>query len=605
MTPRLERWSESYPPAGSMAGEGVLKQLGAPKLETLELLTREALQNCWDAADPHDPGPVSVVLSCDSLTDEEAEVLVTTVFRDPPADIDVAAALASSPRTLTISDRGTTGLAGPTRADVATDARTDFVDFVRNVGQPPDNEFGGGSFGYGKGALYLVSLAHSIVVYTRAADAGGELETRLIAAGLGNHGEEIIDGERRKLTGRHWWGRPDPGGEVADPLTDEEADEVAELLGIPPFDDDETGTVVVIVAPDLRVGDDEEAGGEPARAMELMAKSIAWHFWPKMRNGSDADMEIDLLLDGVPVPLPDAGTDPRLAAFESALARLDGAEPNPEVFRAEAYDIECQRPIKLVGRMAVEVHAISENPEPDVPIAAPHGPEPLCHIALMRKAELVVKYLKGPELPAAGVGYAGVFRCEEDLDQTFRASEPPSHDDWVPEVLPKGPGRTFVNITPKRIKERLNSFVEASGPQPAGGDDVPLGAFARELAGLIPTVRGTGPTPPAGGPGGKSSTPLLSVTRVARPTSDGLVEASVRALAPVKVRARPAVVVVDGSIEKERPEGAAVPEVGAWVDPDGGQHTGDEVSIRKGEEWTVRVSAPRDVMVKVDFEVAG
>lgn len=587
----------------------MLKQLGAPKLEKLELLTREVLQNCWDAADPEDADGVWVQISCDAVGDREIEVFADVLFPDPPADIDIRGSLQSSPRVLTVSDRGTHGLGGPTRADVMTDGPTDFVDFVRNVGQPPDKDFGGGSFGYGKGALYLASLAHSIVIYSRAENADGELETRLIAAGLGNHGTEVTDGAERKLTGRHWWGRISTDNDVADPLIDSDADRIIGLLGMLPFEEDETGTDIVVIAPDLRVGTDSEgnadpeAAADPKPAMRLIARSIAWHFWPKMR-GSDPDMEIELLLDGEPVPIPSAETEPRLAAFEAALARLDGAEPSLDAFRGEVSEIECQRPIKHVGMMAVEIHVIPEGSEPEIPIAAPEGPSPLCHVALMRKAELVVKYLKGPELPAAGVGYAGVFRCEEDLDWVFRASEPPSHDDWVPEALPKGPERTFVNIVPKRIQERIAAFVEASAPAPSGGDEVPLGEFARHLAGLIPAIRGTGPTPAGPGPGGPAAARLLTVTRQARPTSGGVVTASVRALDRVMVRALPAVVVTDGAVERERPEGAAVPEVRGWTGPDGSEHPGDEVAMEKGDEWTVKVTASSDVMVKVDFEAS-
>lgn len=576
-----------------------MKQLGAPKLEKLELLTREVLQNCWDAADPDDPDGLRVRISCDLLEEEEVDVLVHTVFAEPPGDLDINASLSKCKRVMTVSDRGTHGLGGPTRADVPTDGPTDFVDFIRNVGQPPDKEFGGGSFGYGKGALYLSSLAHSILVYSRARNVDGDFETRLIAAGLGNHGTEVTGGTERILTGRHWWGRVSADNALADPLTGEDADEVVRLLGMEAFEEGQTGTDIVIIAPDLRAGSDDAA--DPHRAMELMARSIAWHFWPKMR-GPEPDMKIDLFLDGQAVRIPSAATEPRLAAFGAALARLDGAEPDPTSYRSEVADIDCQRPVKHVGRLAVSIHDVPTASEPEIAIVAPEGPGPLCHIALMRKAELVVKYVKGPELSAAGVGYAGVFRCDEDLDDVFRRSEPPSHDDWVPEVLPKGRERTFVNIVPKRIQEKVVAFVEASVPAPSAGTDVPLGEFARHLAGLIPAIRGTGPTPKPGS-GGTTTTRLLAVTRRARPAPGGIVTASVKALATVKVRALPAVLVTDGGVERERPLGATIPVVYGWTDPVGEEHPGEEIRMKKGEEWTVYVTAPTDVMVKIDFEV--
>ena len=46
---RLERYSEPYHATGGLAAEGVLNQLGRPDIEPLEVLVREAVQNCWDA----------------------------------------------------------------------------------------------------------------------------------------------------------------------------------------------------------------------------------------------------------------------------------------------------------------------------------------------------------------------------------------------------------------------------------------------------------------------------------------------------------------------------------------------------------------------------
>ena len=48
----MERYSEPYNATGGLAAIGVLNQLGRPDAEPLEVLVREAVQNCWDAKRP-------------------------------------------------------------------------------------------------------------------------------------------------------------------------------------------------------------------------------------------------------------------------------------------------------------------------------------------------------------------------------------------------------------------------------------------------------------------------------------------------------------------------------------------------------------------------
>src|SRR5688500_4546879 len=45
-------WSQPYEPEGSAAAEGIVKQLGQPRLDPLTVLVREAAQNSWDARRP-------------------------------------------------------------------------------------------------------------------------------------------------------------------------------------------------------------------------------------------------------------------------------------------------------------------------------------------------------------------------------------------------------------------------------------------------------------------------------------------------------------------------------------------------------------------------
>jgi hypothetical protein len=609
MSEKLESWSERYGPEGSAAGQGVLRTLGTPPLERLELFTREVIQNCWDAATDRKLGRVDVTMKCDLIDSKRQRFVKDQLLPDSPDVLGLERALEDSPRLLTISDRGTHGLAGPTRADLITKGPTDFVDFLRNVGQPPDKPMGGGSFGFGKAALYLASLAHTIVVHSRAVNEHGDLESRLIAAGLSHPVVEGTGSDARGLTGRHMWGKLAQSGDFAEPVRDGECLPFLEGLGLSPFDSGETGTDITIVAPSLSVGEQTPQEVDPRLGMDLIARSVAWHFWPKI-YGPDPKMRISLFLDDREVSIPSPEDEPRLAAFQSALFRLEGQETPAGALKHETYGIECLNPRKFLGNLAIETHPVTNGDSPATEIAAPESGQPLCHVALVRNAELVVKYLKGPELPASGAGYAGIFRVakdDEELDQIFRDSEPPSHDDWVPQALGDRAARTWVNMAQKRVREMMDSYVGAEAPTGLSVEDVPLGAISKQLSSLIPSTRGDGaePKPGKSSSSGRRSAPIL-VERPAHPVlrDDVLAfEASVKALRDVEIEALPAVAVLDGGKpEGQPPDGAAVPEVIGWEGPNGQVSTESSVNVKSGERWKVIVSSPGDSMILVDFE---
>ncbi len=103
---------------------------------------------------------------------------------------------------------------------------------------------GGGSYGFGKGIFYNVSRCHVIVVDSQCMFRG-KLQRRLIGAAMGDGYED----KKIRFTGRHWLGVKEDG--IAQALVDDDAVRVAESLGLPRFDDGETGTTVAVVDVDL------------------------------------------------------------------------------------------------------------------------------------------------------------------------------------------------------------------------------------------------------------------------------------------------------------------------------------------------------------------
>ena len=162
MVQPLSLLSEKYSPQGNVAAEGVLNQLGRPGLDSLSVLVRETVQNSWDAR-LADNETVHFTIAGRFLSATQLDFLRHMVLSEEPERLKLHDRLSSeagnSVRILTISDRGTTGLNGPTRADALDDdtRSRNFVNFFFNVGQSKGNSLSGGTYGYGKSILYQVS----------------------------------------------------------------------------------------------------------------------------------------------------------------------------------------------------------------------------------------------------------------------------------------------------------------------------------------------------------------------------------------------------------------------------------------------------------------
>ena len=326
----FQRFSEPYSPTGGLAAEGVLNQLGRPDIEPLEVLVREAVQNCWDARRPSELG-IRVEIGRRHLDATQLAAIRGEVLVDPPPGLPLEAELVPGMQIMYFADFGTRGLGGPTRADSAGMER-DFVDFVRNIGQPPDNDLGGGSFGYGKAAFYIASRAQTILIDTLCKSPdGGERERRFIACGLG----DSFDESGRPHTGRHWWGQLVDG--VPEPLTGQDARAAASIFGLPDRDGPrDLGTTVVIVAP----GVTPESGDGSDPTMPFVAEALVWNFWPRIIDtpgGVARTMSFHLTDDGTRVRLPNPRTHPRLRGFVEAMDRLREEPQGDDEFRPRSF----------------------------------------------------------------------------------------------------------------------------------------------------------------------------------------------------------------------------------------------------------------------------
>jgi hypothetical protein len=625
----LDLQSERVSATGNLASEGVLNQLGRPRLDPLTVLVREAVQNSWDA---QSSGSKQVLFGLAGRTLKRAQVhlLREEVFASDPGNLGLQEALSPDRelRALAVYDRGTSGLAGPTRADAVVEPGTpqNFVNFLRNVGQPSGKQFGGGTYGYGKAALFLASGVRTLCVHTRCESPDG-LEARFLASALGS-GYSVGSGSLSgNYTGRHWWGRW--LDDVVEPLRGEEADRLASDLGLPGFATDVGGTTLLILGPQL-------GPRTPEQALRFMAMAFLWNFWPKLLPDEDGTvpMAVEVSWEGIPLAVPHPRDFPPLEGFVRAMEHLKAAvhgAPPTSIF-SQTQPVESYSPYRRLGTLSLERFQRHDRLAFDV--GDEGDPAPIDrlshHVALMRQPELVVRYHPGPELASDEIEYAGVFITDPDVDPTFARAEPPTHDDWVLEGLQDPREKSSVRVTFRRIDEALAAF---AGPPQADArrteEEASLGSLGDELGSLIPAEDGPGARAvdlaPSAATGSDRSRPSREQTGGAAGTGrayvvplDGgrielvdeepavVVRFEVRQVAGARstiVSAQPIAVLDNGEAEREPPAGGAVPEVLLWRGPKG-DHPGTpeiEIFAEPGGPWEVAVSLPGDAMVAVDL----
>ncbi|GAB5496044.1 MAG: hypothetical protein Phyf2KO_11240 [Phycisphaerales bacterium] len=619
----LELFSEPYSPLGNISGEGLSRVLGTPALDPLSVVVRESVQNSWDAA--LDDRRATFRMHLRTLESRTLEVMRTAVFTDLPAGSAHYEKLSEylergeGLRVLEIADFGTSGLGGPSRADVVTtrNEATDFADFIRNIGSARDTAMGGGTYGYGKSSLYRASACATILVHSRAMCAGHPVE-RFIGCQLSPQYTVDSGPAAGHYTGRHWWGRLADDG-VVDPLEGHEAARLASGLGMPARDRGRSGTTIWIIAPDI----------EAESAPEIMARleqSLLFNFWPKMvAPGPESNgMDFELMHDGVEYPVRSPESVPPLHLYVEAYRAMKQsvgatASSHPEECD-DVHRIECQRPKQLLGLIGLKRGLRKERiGECTDGIAKPIR-ERSHHIALMRPAELIVRYLPGPALDTDTMEYAGVFIADPEVESAYARSEPPAHDDWIPDGLEKGEA-TLVRVGLRRIRETVEAYTGWNrGSNDGVGDRVAVSALSDYLGGLIiggPSGRRVGVKKKRGkkrrksaqGTGERRRQPWD--LRQPQPFDLQVIDGTPAALFRFQLRceneAAPLVtgqpsVVIEGGREEATASGAR-PVVLRWILEDGESTEGAECRVPTGYRGQVVVAVSMPDRCAVDLRV--
>ena len=604
----FQLFSEPYGSTGNI-GDNVRRLLGAPTLDPLQTVIRESLQNIADAA-KLGVGP-RIDIKIRRLTEEQKFALDSKVITSLPAAGQSRTVLRESLSqkelvVMEICDFGTIGLGGPTRSDrIPLGVKdTQFINFLRNIGAARNTVQGGGTYGFGKIALYRASRCSTILVDTLPYATGPE-GRRIIACHVGPSFDIPGNTMLQSFTGRHWWGIPDPDDGIVDPLTGLDAQVLASNLGLPDRGADQSGTSIMIL--------DFMTDGEDLQTLgNKVVEAVLWNFWPRMMRDTPAShrFNVRLELDGVPVTIPAPEDFPPLDLFAKAMRAARSGEGN------DIRPLLATKSQIRVGTLALEkgLRTARRSLVGEGTVL----PSVSQHIALMRPVGLVVKYLPGTALPDERLEWAGVFITsdDEDVESAFAESEPPAHDDWIPDNLPKGTHKTLVNVALRELRScAADMGLSSPGGKPGRQSGPPLAKLAGRMGAVLEGVSGDGAERKRGKASGGRATPARA--RASAPSFLRLesTEAGAVAVFITEVRqnagrngrklSTSAAVAVDGGrpIESDAVLPAAtIVSVRSW---DGSQCAeGGELAIDGAEGmYEIRVRIPFDCAVIADVEV--
>ena len=604
----LDLLSERRSPTGGFSGSSVAKLLRQTELDPPALLVREAMQNSVDArADGVEE--VGFDMHLRKLSAGQSEVLRGRVLR---AALDSAVLKEMLQpglpvgderiQVLEVADWGTRGLGGPvdpTRA-TRTGERHDFVDFVFQIGKTRDRRVrvGGGTFGFGKAAAFMMSAVSTVLVHSAVRTKRG-IEERFIGIILG----EEHSHRRQMFSGRHWLGKCGRGSRSIQPLVGADARKLAEALGLPDRRK-APGTTLCIVAPRLdSVAQDAATDPGPGidateRFVAACREALAYYCWPLIIGVPGAPhprVKAKYFVEGEEVPglFPSghrffqslrvqyealcAGSASKSVELQSVSVQLNpGATESlglrPESGRRATVDL-------VTGQLAMSKYL------GDLPCFATgreHGPlqaEWPTHVALMRRVGTVVRYLpvaaSVESSPSNGLIGSFLVDAHDVAGQIFADAEPPAHDDWVPENTGTKPGATVVRNTLRKVREAATNRVRPPIVPPTNGDFLSgasvIGNSLGRVVALAPGGRpGSGGGGGGGGSGGGRDGAKVTFTRLEVRDGCKIARFAVRGLKPAHTWVATVAVVIDrGKALTELDGIPGPPVVSRWTDRSG------------------------------------
>ena len=334
---------------------------------------------------------------------------------------------------LRIDDSGTRGLIGG-----ENEAGKNFNALCRNVlDTAEDRPLRGGSFGLGKSVLWRFSSVSTVLFSSRLGHADPKSGFRLFGRAELPHHSTGTD----NWSGPGWLGQPEQTlqGLRAVSVWDEDAVPAAEPAQL--FRPAQLGSGTTLVVVGFFEPGEEEPRPLSTVAAEILQSATRW-FWPSIcSNTGDLQVDVEAFDNNERVYSQSAGPVPDVSPFmntvKATTIHSSVSEQGSVAEKRLSFRIPARRPM---GQNSAE-------PEIDgelrllLRLATPDDSSSLDNrVALMRGSGMVVDYHRPSRTPLENQTYHAVLlgglACGESdsdraVEQFLRASEPPSHNQWM------------------------------------------------------------------------------------------------------------------------------------------------------------------------------
>lgn len=502
----------------SIAAPGVLAI--DPPSDSASLLSREVIQNSWDAAAElaadlagrGEPAPrFGIRFDFGSTAGpERTRVMEALDLPGLSAQLKGAASegqlaalgLARSSaltaiegpgeplRYLKISESGTTGMYGPFES-----ANSKMFLALVSLGYTVKGPGSGGSYGYGKAGLIAGSATRTVVAYScfepRADDRDGDDFVTRRLMGMTYWGQHSIGS--KSFTGFARLG--DDQGGWARPLVNEAADELATALGLSLRDAtnlEDLGTTFLLLDPVIEPDD--------------LRNAIERNWWAAIEEGRFTPLITELQEDGTTrtiVPRPKK--NPALASFVRAYEIATTPQDNdvPEEHGADLGELPGALDSRKIGKIGLVADLDGWSYSADLNTGEGAQVEQSSLVALLRGPLMTVEYFR-PRGTRRPPYVRGVFVADGEIDDLLRQAEPKAHDQWVTsldrlgeDVDNKAP-RVAAEVL-KAVAARTRKFQDRLKPPPPDASNIRLDVLADLFKGLARGDSGVPPLPPPDG----------------------------------------------------------------------------------------------------------